>query len=301
MPSSLNFTDADFQQHQIFNELDRHGLALGLKRLNGERNAEYKQRLMDVFVHRANSTYAGLIHGITRELGLAIDREMLITPVSGAVNTHNGLCISFKDTRCCIYEDYYTDIPEHEIERWELEVGAGYTVTDLKTAIEATSLFDVTLLGDDPSKRSMCIFEQTSAKNVRGEILTGKGSRINLDNQGVIEGSEYIVSNTLKNKITDLNAVLGSGDYRINYVTGTIECSEIPASGSMISYQHRNDEFLVMSSPVIVNSLQNEHFKKFLFQQILQSDDTYVNGLPTSFGADVINELLSVYPTTYKA
>ena len=117
MPS-FNFTSSDIQQHHVFNELDRHGLALGLKRLSGEKNAEYKQRLMDIFVHRANSTYAGLIFGITRELGLTIDREMLIEPADGLDLIANGnIGISFKDTRCCIYQNYYTDIPTSEIER----------------------------------------------------------------------------------------------------------------------------------------------------------------------------------------
>jgi len=302
MPTTLNFSSSDFEQHQVFNELDKHGLALGLKRLNGEKNAEYKQRLMDVFVHRANSSYFGLIHGITRELGLSLNRELLIKPKAGLdLSANNNIGILFKDTRCCVYQDYYTDIALKEIERWEIEVDAGYTVTDLKDAIEATQLFEVELLGDDPSRRSMCIFEQTSIKDNRGEELTGKGARIKLENQGVIEGSEYLVSNNLQNKITDPAATLGSGDYRIDYEAGVLECLDLPASGSYISYQCRDDEFLVMSSPIIVNSLQNEHFKKFLFRQILQTDDTYENGLPTSFGADIINELLSVYPTTYKA
>ena len=54
----------------VWNHFDEIGLTLGLQRLPGETNKKYKERLLDVYVNKANSTYDGLRNGIARELGL---------------------------------------------------------------------------------------------------------------------------------------------------------------------------------------------------------------------------------------
>ena len=64
----------------VFNEFDEHGLINGLRRIPGEKNATFKRRILDVFVHRSNSTYRGLVNGITRELGLSLFYPLLIRP-----------------------------------------------------------------------------------------------------------------------------------------------------------------------------------------------------------------------------
>ena len=46
------------------------GFFLGLDRIRGESNTEYRDRLLDVMIHRAGSTHFGLAHAINRELGL---------------------------------------------------------------------------------------------------------------------------------------------------------------------------------------------------------------------------------------
>lgn len=54
----------------IWNYFDEHGLKLDTPRLDGETNASYKERLKNVFKFRANSTWQGLVNGISRETGL---------------------------------------------------------------------------------------------------------------------------------------------------------------------------------------------------------------------------------------
>ena len=183
----MNFSQEDIQAHSIFNELDSHGLALGLKRLPNERNAEYKQRILDVFVNRSNSSYQGLLNGITRKLGFSFKKEFTIIPTNTTANPNAA--IFFKDTRCCIYGDYY-GAPSvfKEIDRWNLKLNEGYTLQDLKDSIESypnstSPYFRVILEEDiDLSKRSMTIYEQGSIGTVSQESLAGKGTIINLNN-----------------------------------------------------------------------------------------------------------------------
>lgn len=56
--------------HHIWNFFDEFGLLLDTPRLYGERNRNYKERLLDVFRHPANSTKKGLEHLMARELEL---------------------------------------------------------------------------------------------------------------------------------------------------------------------------------------------------------------------------------------
>jgi hypothetical protein len=288
-------------EHPVFNELDSQGLALGLKRLPDEKNAEYKQRLLDVFINKSNCNYRGLINGITRKLGFSFTKEFTIIPKD--ISTYPNAAIFFKDVRCCIYPDYYgTPDTLEEIDRWDLKVGGGYTLQDLKDKIESYPYFKVILEEDtDLSKRSMLIYDQDSVKTQDRESLVGKGTLINLKNINLFEKSEYITSSNLYERITDADATLKNNQYRIDYVTGKIECGSIPASQSFIRYEYRNDELEIFSSPVFINNLQSEEVSKKIFEQVLQSDDVrYENGAPTVFGADIINELFSVYPTTFK-
>jgi hypothetical protein len=299
-----NLSDlGSIKPHRVFSELDSHGLTLGLPRLENEKNAEYKQRLLDVFVHRASSSYLGLIYGITRELGLKLRKELTIVPNDIAANP--SASIVFKDTRCCIYQDHYNEAVLFEVDRSTLSGGA-YTIAELISWIgqqksDGQPIFTVTAFpGIDLSQRAMTIYQQDSTLTQAKEFLTGRGRTINLQNTGIIEGSEYINSRTLKKKRTSAGELLPS-EYRINYESGLFECGDELDGLAYIAYKYRNDELVVMSSPVIINNLQSTEFKKKMFEQVLQEDGKYENGIPTKFGADVINELLSVFPTTYKA
>lgn len=56
--------------HHVWNFFDEFGALLSCPRLYGEKNYDYKNRILDVFKNHANSTKKGLANGIARELGL---------------------------------------------------------------------------------------------------------------------------------------------------------------------------------------------------------------------------------------
>lgn len=56
--------------HHVWNFFDEFGLLLSTPRLYGEKNADYKKRLYQVFTRPANSSMEGLYNGIARELGM---------------------------------------------------------------------------------------------------------------------------------------------------------------------------------------------------------------------------------------
>lgn len=56
--------------HKLWNFYDEFGLLLDLKRLKDEDNNSFKERILDVFKNKSNSTKEGLLNGIARELGI---------------------------------------------------------------------------------------------------------------------------------------------------------------------------------------------------------------------------------------
>ena len=62
------------QPYNVWNAFDEQGLLLSLQRNPGEKNIPYKNRLLDVYANPGNSTYTGLVNGISRELGLQHDQ-----------------------------------------------------------------------------------------------------------------------------------------------------------------------------------------------------------------------------------
>jgi hypothetical protein len=66
-------THWEYSLHHVWNAFDEFGLLLGIERLFGERNAAFKQRILDVFRKPGNSTKKGLTNALSRELGIELE------------------------------------------------------------------------------------------------------------------------------------------------------------------------------------------------------------------------------------
>lgn len=71
--SRVEINDAphfEYQLHHVWNAFDEFGLLVGLYRFRGERNEEFKERILDVFRNPGNATKQGILNGLSRELGI---------------------------------------------------------------------------------------------------------------------------------------------------------------------------------------------------------------------------------------
>lgn len=287
--------------HHVFNELDRIGLLLGLPRLEAEANAPYKRRLLDVMVNRADSTYQGLLNGITRELGLEIKDAIKIIPSTNADGSFvlPEPAIIFLETKCYLYRDYSEGDLLSTIDRYDLD-GDAFTLGELRDEINNTGYFTATILNSlDTDIRSMTIFNQRSHHIVPFEDITGAGIVINLENQNLASGSVVISSSNLTKRVDSQVEMTRRGDFYVDAQAGVIYSVAPPAPGDVVRYEYVDKEFIARSSPVLIHNLQSDDFKTNMFEQILDDDGNAVNGLPTALGADIINELLSAYPTSW--
>jgi hypothetical protein len=83
--ASIHLIVSSPEPYNIWNSFDEFGLLLGLPRIPAETNAEYKTRLLDVYKNPANSTYQGLMNGISRELGIPIE-DMEVVSLSSTLD-----------------------------------------------------------------------------------------------------------------------------------------------------------------------------------------------------------------------
>lgn len=293
-------TTATPEAYSVFNEFDRHGVLLDLPRVDRERNPEYKRRLLDVFVNRSSSTYRGLINGITRRLGLSIYDAMTISPVVDSDDDPllSSPAIEFIDTRCRLYRDYINEDILLDIDRYTRNAG-GWTLGELRDTINGTGYFTATLSSDAEEKtRSMVIFNQESVNLVENEGISGSGSVIVLENNNLVEGTVTVESGNLRSRVSSESELTSIGSYTIVHKDGVVISRGAPSPGSVIRYKYRNDSFIAQASPVIIHNLQSDTFRNYMFENTGEdNEDNY--GLPTKLGADVINELMSVYPANY--
>lgn len=69
----------DISLHHIWNAFDEFGLLLGINRLYGERNNNFKARILDVFINPGGANKQGIINGLSRELGITSDQIIINT------------------------------------------------------------------------------------------------------------------------------------------------------------------------------------------------------------------------------
>lgn len=282
--------------HSIFNELDSIGMLLGLPRLPNEHNAPYKHRLLDVMVHKSSSTYLGLLFGITRELGQSIQRCLSLT-----VNSTDGVwdnpepVITFEFGICTIYDDYSNNSIVATIDCHD-PLQDTFTIGGLVAAINATGVFTATILDCHADVRSSVLYNQSSVQTVNQELLRSHSTHVALDHTHVVSDSLAVFSNQLTRRVPTVGNLELPGDYALVPESGNLYTNRTPGHTDTAYYKYMQETFMLYWSPVVLRSLQDPNIHKHMFEQITDDEDNIVNGLPTEFGADIINELMSVFP-----
>lgn len=288
----------NLESRVVFNQFDEHGLLLGTERLPGEKNWEYKRRLLDVFSNRANSTYRGLINGITRELGLSLYSPLLVNPrtnVDGSFLASDPY-IKFDGAYLYLYSDYTQGILDYQIDRYQ--VGGNFEhLQRLINLINTTSFFEAALVdGTDPFTRSMTIINQSNRITSK-EDLVPSSNRFRLEHNHIVPGTLFLSTNDVYfNRVENVTDISEYGDWHIDYLTGIFTGYSIPGTFIGIRYQYTDYPFKPLASDIILHDINDDNFKTKMFEQILLDDGTYTHGIPTEIGVDIINELLSVTP-----
>jgi len=296
IPRSAPVVDRFYRN--FWNEFDELGNLISLPRIPGEKNWAYKRRIYDVFVNIANSSYRGMVNGITRELGLAPYKSIDINPKVGT----NGDFIApypyieFDGSYLNLYSDYASETLEYQIDRYE--PGGNYEhIGRLVDFINSSTYFTASIKsGIDNFTRSMTILNQSNKETVIFEKIPNS-NKFALKNRHLAPGTVFFSNRSVfRTEVGAEISVDAPGKYYVNYSKGYVTVYTIPTIDEFVRYQYLKYPFSAISSPVILHDINDDNFKIKLFEQILQDNGTYAHGLPSSLGVDIINEILSVKP-----
>jgi hypothetical protein len=284
------------ETHLVFNEFDEKGLLLGLPRLSEERNASYKDRLLDVFVHRPSSSAPGLLSAITRGLGLSFFDFVTVaqaTDING-VPLYPRSSIQFNGNLCQIYSDTDPANLTLELEIDRLDPLYRWDEALLAAINSTTSMVAGSSLYSTPQK-AMEIFNQSSCHYAEPYSIAFGANKISLKHRNILPSTIVVNSNNLRKRVYTEGDMKVAGDYYINEVSGTLSCIEVPANFSTIYYAYVDSVFTCKASPVIINNLQQEPFYSSLF--ITEEDELGKHHTVLSArGIETITELYTVAP-----
>lgn len=272
--------------HHVHNVFDEIG-ALFVPRLLGESNVDYRKRIHDTTVNRASSTYLGLVHGITRELGLDITNAIEVTASSSAT----APVITVSGPTVYLYSDWFAGTLDLQIDRFEIT--EAYTVGELVDEINTSTYFTATLLDEDlRHTRAMTVLNQSSRDLA---IVTLPVSKyIKLENTNLLTGTVFFSDKDTYRTLAASRTALGAaGDYYVDRTTGEVFSYSLPRERATIRYEFITNPVKLRASPVIIQDIALLEPKLFV-QETDELGDTQ-NGSPTSFGARICNELYSVH------
>lgn len=282
----------------VFNQFDEHGLVVGLPRLRGEPNWQYKRRILDVFANRAGAHYRGLVNGITRELGLELFSPMQLNP-RRSLSTGKFFApdpyIQFDGVWIYLYSDYAGGVLDHKIDRYA--GGGNYEhLGRLVDFINQTTYFEASLESPDYYYlKSMTIINQSNRLLATAPLEPSPKQK--LPNSRIVESSVLFSDlETLHIKASDASQVNQPGEYYLDTHNGILTTHRAPPADASARYEYTEFPFKPLASPVILHNINDDNFRVKMFDQVLQDDGSFSHGLPTEIGVDIVNELMSVVP-----
>ena len=158
------------------NAFDYFGMLLGLPRLIGERNANYRKRLMDVYVNRASATQQGITNGITRELGLEQFDTIEISYVGPSTYSPR---VMVRDVQIELYSNWNLvdeTISPNALDGEVIDIyskdSSSYYVSGLVDAINTSTYFSAIIASDiSQHMLSACLIDTDSRIWISGEEL----------------------------------------------------------------------------------------------------------------------------------
>lgn len=282
------------EKKSIINAFDLAADIVSLDRIEGETNASYKQRIMDVSVNPGGPTYNGFVNNLTRELGFSKDKAILIElkQNSAGENIARNPRVDILANRVVLYSDWRPDGTEviDKTIRIYKTTDTGYMLNGLVAAINTSSCFTASIYSGVRSNlhSSTLIRGSTDVYALRDPIESSNFT--DLTGENIVEGSLIFEEDSVfRTEVTTTPS--SEGEYKVDYTNGKIYPYNMPSGTLGVTYHYSLFPFTVYFSPVQFFSLQDEDFLDELFhQETLDSGETQ-RALPNSEGSEVLHQL----------
>lgn len=251
--------------------LDKLGLKFGLYRFDSETLVHFRNRILDTFIHKANSTTVGMINGASREFGAIPTQLGVIKPVLAlGVPLVNAPGIRITNTYIEFYSDFtlgtleerldiYTSLPRVE------GPASAYYLTEIYNWVVASpnwewyeDLTDIWKLSKYliPSQS----FEVGKPRRVRSGMTKLRDS--------VVPGTLRSDSRLVDKLVASIAAIVDYGDYYLDPIENYLYTYE-PAIPEVVTvfYDTYNDRIYLDWAPVEFQELSDFRFVDSLYEK----------------------------------
>jgi hypothetical protein len=302
------------------NDLDAHGTFLDLPRLESENDVSYWKRLSSVLPLRAGSNQEGLVHGVTRELGLEEKIGIKIVPVYLGTNwLAPAPYVEVTATSLILYSAYYGSDSTSNVIDTQINIfdhGDGYLLEDVVNQIQQSENF-VAELGPlvTGAERANGLVPSSSIEYVLDESVPSSTYFL-LRNSDVVPGTvNFSEKDVFQTEVSpaiaanrsgglslafNINSPVSAvGEYHIEYGSGAVSTILSPIGNGVVRYGYRDFPWQARWSPIVVYSLRDTDYRDKLFEDEVGVDNWTRDGLVTAEGSEVYAQIFRKSPSLW--
>ena len=288
------------QRVEMRSPIDLIGELIDSHRLPGETLKDFKNRILDTYIHPANASYGGIWNGMPRELGeeswagglvIDVDRTNEVPNNPGSEITISTRYVSLTDGNTTLVIDRYK---RNEV---------GFFVGDLIDRINTSGLgFTTVIWGTIGNWDKSSYLKRVTSKKTKYRLpllSTNMHTMYDIMHSGNwFTGDVSFSKDTqVTTKTLDLSTI-SSGQFYLGQFVRTIYTGDYITAGS-VSFSYQDFPLVIPISTVRVNEFRDDEFLDLVTEQVEDEFSNFIDGVPTITGADYINELLSVVPMYY--
>lgn len=286
-------------KQNVLNEFDFIGEAEGLLRLANESNSEYKQRIMDLKVHKGGPSYKGIVNNLSRAFGTPIEKCMTITLKTDSSGDNVAISprIDFLADRVVLYSDWRpngTEVIDKTIYIYN-PTDEGYFVEDLVSEINSSNCFSSTLESDiRPNMHSTNIIMDTSSKYIRKDVMENQKRTVLAAELITKDSIIFDETSIFETEVSSEPAA--DGEFLVDYINGIVESYSVPKGTRYVSYYYANFPLEIEYSPIKIYSLGDDNFYNSLFQKETLPSGEEINTMLTTEGTQILNYMYKELP-----
>ena len=288
------------QRVEMRTPIDLIGELIDIHRLPEESLKDFKNRILDVYIHPANASYNGLWNSVARELGEESWAGGLVIDVDRTNdipnNPNSDIVIS---TRYITLTDGTTTLSIDKYDR----AGTGYFVGDLTDTINTSGLgFTTVTWGAIGNWEKSSYLKRVSSKKTKYKVPLFSTNMHTM--YGIMHSGNWFTGDISFSQDTKVTteaaslATIASGEYYLGQFARTVYTGDYIASGT-VSFSYQDFPLVIPISTISINEFRDGEFLDLITEQIENEFSNFIDGAPTVEGAQFINELLSVVPMYY--
>lgn len=291
-------TFTNIEQKHFFNEFDEFGALLGVERLPGEKNADFKRRILSALVTKANVTRQGLFNHMKRALD--IEEEVALT-ISVSNSSMVDPAIVVDESKVTLYSHLRNDTKVLEFNKRTNDSDDNY-LHELVSAINNDGNFSASLApGMSAYKPCKALVPNRSRTLVFNQPIERRHV-VNLGHTNIVPNLsatdltfQISASDTTLNEQSSLSNMTSAGDYYVDYTNGIIYFYSEPIE-LRVSYEYDTLPLDLTVCDISITSLQTDAARDLLFRTLYTPDGTKYHARLTPLGASLINEAISEFP-----